>query len=66
MNQGIPDNFDPEVCDCEELARIVLATLERCEVYLQEAGPNHPLNIRLGTLNGEPGVGWQFAIVSMK
>lgn len=52
--QGIAENFDPEVCNCEELARIVLDTLEKCEVYLQEAGPDHPMKIRLAAEKGAP------------
>ena len=50
--QGIADNFDPEVTDTRALGRLVLETLERCELHLRTASSNHPLVERMAQQNG--------------
>jgi hypothetical protein len=49
--QGVPQNFNPSTCDCELLDLIAATQLERAEVHLKQAGPNHPVLKALG--NGD-------------
>jgi hypothetical protein len=41
--QGVPQNFNPSTCDCELLDLIAATQVERAELHLKQAGPDHPV-----------------------
>jgi len=51
--QGDAEMFDPATSDCNSLSVIVAEALERADAHVKQAGPDHPIYVKMSKQNAE-------------